>query len=780
MTPRVAWEYVASLCAPRARGLRVRVRGVRLVLACLGACASLALPAHADVAVQVRLDRNVIPMGEATTLIVTVDGAGTGLAQPDVTLPDGVQTLGTSRSQNFAWVNGKSSAQTVFRIELGVDRAGAFPIGPIRVRVGSQWYQSDALTLTVAAERPRVGGSGRGGPADMIVDVSPPAPYVGQPVILRVRLVQRTSLAEDPQYTPPPTPGFWSEKSSPPTSYYADERGARVLVTETRTRLYPLAVGLAHIGEAAAILALAPPSGGSDPFGLFGAGAARRALQVQSPPVDVHVRSLPPGAPPRYDGAVGRFTATWRADRRETPRDVPLVVSLDVRGVGNLPLLHTPAFATPDAEVFSSTVQDSLGLSGTMNPGRRQFQWTVLPRHTGTLRLDPPAFVWFDDASGRYMQVAMPPVTVEVTQPVGGHDPNTGGFPKAFNAHPLDPGTRPARAWGLGLAGLLLGLGLGRARALRLRARTAAAPPPSWVEGLRHARGASFWAAAGRACETLAARGVDVSTWKLEIDAARFGGKGADEERLRGSMLRRLELSAAGSGRPALAAWGLVAGAGVLGLTALVLSLPWGGPAALTSRGLQADTQARRGELDQATEEWQALWRDGGRAPGLAARLAWSAARAGDAVRASAWILRGERGEPRDAALIWTTGQVRDAGGLEGYSRARLPIRNIEWGLVSLIAAVGALMLRWPWRIALLALAGLLAAAPSLDTLRAVARHRAVITAEVALTGQGVDLSPGQVVRVLELRGQQARIEAGPHVIGVVPANILILEGSSR
>src|SRR5206468_1674619 len=103
----------------------------------------------------------------------------------------------------------------------------------------------------------------------------------------------------------------------------------------------------------------------------------------------------------------------------------------------------------------------------------------------------------------------------------------------------------------------------------------------------------------------------------------------------------------------------------------------------------------------------------------LAARLAWAAARHGDVAHASAWALRGDHGEPRDAALTWATGQVRDAGGLEGFSRARLPVRTEEWGVLAMLAALGAAWAGRRGRWALLALALVLAAAPALDAARA-------------------------------------------------------------
>src|SRR6185295_1323767 len=151
----------------------------------------------------------------------------------------------------------------------------------------------------------------------------------------------------------------------------------------------------------------------------------------------------------------------------------------------------------------------------------------------------------------------------------------------------------------------------------------------------------------------------------------------------------------------------------------------------------------------------------------------WSAARRGAVAEASAWVLRGDRVEPRDPTVQWATGQVRDAGGLEGFSHVRLPVRNLEWGLlgllVMLLATVGPAWAGRAGRWGLFALAVVLAVAPTLDGARAALSRRAVVATSATLSGEGVDLTPGQVVRVLELKGGQARVAAGPHVTGVVP-----------
>ena len=56
-------------------------------------------------------------------------------------------------------LGGRSSAETVFRYEISPTAAGRFRIGPIRVGVGSQLYESPALELAVTAVYTTTGGA---------------------------------------------------------------------------------------------------------------------------------------------------------------------------------------------------------------------------------------------------------------------------------------------------------------------------------------------------------------------------------------------------------------------------------------------------------------------------------------------------------------------------------------------------------------------------------------------------------------------------------------------
>jgi hypothetical protein len=601
-------------------------------------------------------------------------------------------------------------------------------------------------------------------------------------VLLRVRLVLAQDLAEEPVYVPPLTTGFWAETASRPESYYATQGGRRVLVTETRARLYPLAPGLARIGSAGAGIVFEGASA-SDPLRWASGRVPRREVTLRSQPIEVSVRPRPPGAPQGFDGAVGTFTVRWSADRTRTSQDVPVTARLDVRGVGNLPLVKAPDLAPAGGEVFVGTSEDSLPASGASGAGRRRFQWNVLPRHAGTLSIAVPAFVWFDPGAGVYRSAALEPLMVEVGPPVFSSGGEREGFPGVFVREAPDPFARGVAPWAWALAGLLAG-----AAAVAWRVRPAADPHAearargaAWRNALRAPGGAAFWRAAEESAEWLELSGRLVGEVRAEIVATRYGGGDADVDAVRLRLSRELTAALPAASSP----WGwrpaAVALAGIA-VSVLVLSGVPLGESANSLRLRAADRVAREGDVARARAAWLGMWREGARGPGLAARLAWAEATRGALGPAAVWVLRGEQSDARDPALAWVSDLVREGGGLAGARPVRFPVRRVEWAVFGLALGLGAGAV-WPRRGLALILGVLALCAAGVDPLQdAWVAHvgQSVVGRSVILEGAGLELETGQVVQVLRTEGVWAVVRAGRELEGRVPTAALLPVGRSR
>lgn len=747
--------------------------------------ASLAASAGVAEAVEIsaRLSADRIEAGTSTTLLVTVRDPAGSVSEPQVDVPDGLEVLGTSRAQSYSWINGKSTSEVTFRIEIvGLD-AGRYSIGPIRVTVGSQMHMGGTRALVVTTAP--VGGAGASGPsrggdgtsgassgsgaASLQLSLEPREPWVGQLCRLTVRLVQRVEMAEDSQYESPATPGFWTEGWSDPQQYTAREGGRNVLVVERHQRIYPLAAGRGTLGPARGRVT---PVAGGLPSLVFGGG---RALDIRSPAIDVRVRPLPTGAPAGFDGGVGTFAPSWSCARSHTTTDQPVAVTLDVRGVGNLPLLHAPKLSGADFEVFGSTTEDSLGTAGAAAAGRRRFSWTVLPRRTGRVQIAAPSFAWFDPATGAYRSLSASPLDLDVAAAVPGAGEDD-AFPKAFSSHRPAPGASAARPWAL----LVCGLAAGAAALFVRRARASAPDAPErarqreWLRAVGLARGPDFWRAADEAATWVESRGQRVMRLREEISAARFGGAVTAEDDVRRRLVERIA-EALPAEMPRTTPWYAAAGCVALALVALAVGVPGRADGRLAARIAAADQMAREGKLEAAAAEWTRV-ADATGDPDVAARLAWVAMQHDDVANAAARVVAAEAGEARRPALAWMTERVREAGGLVGLEGRPLPLTSWEWGALAAALALGA-ALEWPRRrrsALLLALAVLAASAWPAQQLWLRTPPQRAVSRELTLDEAGVDLQPGQVVRLVRSEGGRLRVRAAAGVEGWIPADGLV------
>jgi hypothetical protein len=392
--------------------------------------------------------------------------------------------------------------------------------------------------------------------------------------------------------------------------------------------------------------------------------------------------------------------------------------------------------------------------------------------------------VSFDPLGGGYRVNQADPLAIEVGPAVYGGSSGVGMFPVSFAERPVPAEPRRPRAWVFAIAGLLAGLAVAMARASSARPARGAerAQGLEWLRAVGRTSGPDFWRAADDATEWLAASGSDVSTVRDQVTAARYGGSGSsDPERLRRQLVERLSRSLPPEPpRLALrtgAALALVAAS----VTVFLLGFAPPPPRAITALA-GADSRARAGDLATADRVWRAIWRDGVREPGLAARIAWIALERNDLGESCVWVLRGRRVEPRDAALSFMTGRLREGGGLQGAG-SPLPVRSIEWGILALVLGIAS-GLAWP-RVPLVIVLALAACAagfaPTLTVLADEAKHPAVVSRALRIGSEGLDLLPGQVVEVKAVDRTRARVAAGHAVDGWVPADgvIRVQEGAA-
>jgi hypothetical protein len=136
---------------------------------------------------------------------------------------------------------------------------------------------------------------------------------------------------------------------------------------------------------------------------------------LASKPVSILVKPLPPKQPAGYGGAVGKFTiaAGFRNSKIETNSSGRLEVSIS--GQGNFIQFAPPVIDWPKGfDVFEPEVLTGLNKSAAPAKGTIKYAFNFSTNHTGSFKIPPIIFYFFDPALKKYKKITSDSLKMEV------------------------------------------------------------------------------------------------------------------------------------------------------------------------------------------------------------------------------------------------------------------------------------------------------------------------------------------------------------------------------
>ena len=259
-------------------------------------------------------------------------------------------------------------------------------------------------------------------------------PYLGQQLAYVLRLYQGSGLpplAGRIQYAPPAFTGFWNSQSIEQDEYTETIDSNEYRVLELRTLLFPSVVGTIAIEPAS----LTVPTGSS------GAPSV-----IESAPVAVDVRPLPPRAPTGFTGAVGRFSISAEMDASTGRVNEPVQLTVRVSGVGNFEALPDPAWPEfAGWRVIESPADATSQVVDGRLTGSRTYGIVLVPEEAGELTIPEIPYVHFNPDRDEYVQAATARIVISIADADG--LPASSPLPTgAAAAEPDGPGMRPIKA----------------------------------------------------------------------------------------------------------------------------------------------------------------------------------------------------------------------------------------------------------------------------------------------------------------------------------------------
>ena len=313
------------------------------------------------------------------------------------------EVLSSGQSSAYSMVNGVMSSAETYRYTLAPSKAGVLNIGPASIKVGGKLYKSAGFQITVLATGGKKGSAASGHGGEMLyatASSSKTTVFVGEPFVYKARLFRRVQLWSGIGIDAGDFSGFWTEdlplaEGEAQQQVQGQSYASKELLSKTLT---PIQSGRLRIKGSKLVCVINPFEG-------------KKVFQI--PDLVITVLPFPEkGKPQSFMGAVGEYYLSSSLSKKEANQDEPITLKVTVSGKGNLQRIE-------DLFVPSSNLIKlfKAGSKETKKPGNvleKIFEYTVVPRSSGSLEIPVLSFSYFNPQKKVYVELKTEPMILNV------------------------------------------------------------------------------------------------------------------------------------------------------------------------------------------------------------------------------------------------------------------------------------------------------------------------------------------------------------------------------
>jgi len=408
--------------------------------------AELAL-AQQDFQIEATVSENKIFIGEQFNLRVEVSSS----SMRDVSLPvvpdiEGIGLLSQtpSRSSSISIINGRTTTSTTYSYGLIARETGVFTVPPVTIEVDGEQYQTEPIEVEVI-EKGQLSEDGRRQLPDIFleVEVDEENPVPGQQIVASIQLffkqgIEVTSFQPNAGWR---TDGFWKEELQNIRQPQAESvilEGIRYrTATLIRYALFPTRSGELTLSEFPLNVGIRTQTARNDPFGsFFGSAGSQRRVTLESEPLTIDVRNIPPAPNALSMNAVGDMDIDRVLQQDNVTVGETLELTTRISGEGNIPLIRKPEYNFPEnLEQYTPQESSNIERQGLTIRGEKIFTELLAPQAPGQYEIPAERIAIFDPKSGNYEYVNLPALVYTV-QP-GGNIQNAVSYADGVQLQPV-------------------------------------------------------------------------------------------------------------------------------------------------------------------------------------------------------------------------------------------------------------------------------------------------------------------------------------------------------
>jgi hypothetical protein len=345
--------------------------------------------------------------------------------------------LGSSTSQNIQYINGKMSASKTITFHYLASVIGTFTIEAITVKAGNKEYQTTPIEITVVkasqqsatqGKRQQTSPSQTSGSLDdelfLLAIPDKKTVYKNEAVTLTYKIFTRVDVSSFGLEKSPSYKGFLKEEFDigrhPQTTNEVYKNKQYTVAEIQKISLYPLSTESKKIDPLIINCQVRMRRKSRDIFDDFFSDPFGRNINkiISSNPVTLMVLPLPEqGKPQGFTGVVGDFTLNSKVDKTNLTTDEAVTFTVKISGEGHIGSLSEPELNFPDNfETYDPEVSKQVNRKGGRITGSKIFTYVLVPRKTGTCRIESITYPIFNPKTKKYQILSTDPVKIHISK----------------------------------------------------------------------------------------------------------------------------------------------------------------------------------------------------------------------------------------------------------------------------------------------------------------------------------------------------------------------------